>query len=163
MIVDHFSVNSAHSLVTDNFWYRGISIEQCSQVVIQEHTSGVERGADAPEIVPVGIERGQFLRRACVQLAPVRAALVAFEDLFDVGKIGLIGHTPVHMHGDVGRFALVGWTEPDIIAMHKAALEREVHRELVLLNTLLYLGNHGWGVFRRDVVLHLLKTHHARR
>lgn len=40
-------------------------------------------------------------RVARVHLAPVRASLVAFEDRFDVLKIGLVGHAAIHMHCDI--------------------------------------------------------------
>src|SRR5947209_16414282 len=97
------------------FLDRYISIENFAQVVIEENALGIERGADTPEIVPVRVERGQFWGCSCMHFAPMRTALVAFEDLLDMLKIGLVGYTAVHMHGNIGRVALVGRAEPDIV------------------------------------------------
>ncbi len=35
----------------------------------------------------------------------------------------MVGHATVHMNGNIGRLTLVGRAEPDIIAMHEAALD----------------------------------------
>src|SRR5713226_9207479 len=142
--------------------YRRIGVKQLAQVVVEEHALGVEGSADASEIVPARVERGQFRGGLRVHLAPVWSPLVAFEDLFDMLEIGLVGHTTVHMHGNVGRFALVGWAEPDIIGMYKTALQGEVNLKLIAFDTVLYLGYDRARVLSRDVILHLLEAHPAR-
>src|SRR5260370_29331051 len=67
------------------------------------------------------------------------------------------------MYCEVARLALIGRTEPDIIARNEATLQWKMHPELVLFDTRLNLVDDGYGVFRRDVIFHLLETNHARR
>src|SRR6266851_9398623 len=141
--------------------YWRICVEQLTQVVVEEYALGVEGRPHAPEVVPARIEFGQFPGAARVYLAPVRSPLVAFEDFLDVPEVCFIGHTPVHMRGDIGRLALVSRAEPDVIGMHETALQREVDFELVPLDTLLNFGYYRARVLCRNVVLHLLEAHPA--
>ena len=144
-----------------NLWR--IGAEQGAQVAVEKHSLWIERGPDALEVMPARIERAQLCGSSCVHLAPVWATLVAFEDLFDVLEIRSIGHSPVHMHGDISRIALISWAEPDIVGLHKAALYRKVNPELIFLDTLPYLVDDATQMLCRDIVFHLLEAHQARR
>jgi hypothetical protein len=44
------------------------------------------------------------------------------------------------MHGDIGGIPLVSGAKPDIVGSHKAALNRKMHLEVVLVDTRLYLA-----------------------
>src|SRR5215470_2733865 len=125
--------------VSDSGRYWRVRVEQLTQVVVEKYALGIEGRPDAPEVVPARVEFGQLPCAARVYLAPVRPSLVAFEDLLDVPEVWFIGHTTVHMRGDVGRLALVSRAEPDVVGMHETALQREVDLELVALDTLLNL------------------------
>src|SRR5256886_14571909 len=99
-----------------------IGAEQGTQVVVEKHALWVERGSDSLEVIPARIERAQLCGGSCGPLAPGRGAPGAFGDLFGVLGIRSVGHSPVHMHGDISRNAVVNWAEPDIVGPHKAAL-----------------------------------------
>src|SRR5713226_6829884 len=133
------------------------------QVAIEKHALRVEFGPDTLEVLPARIVCAEFRGGSRVHLAPVRASLIAFEDLFDAVEIRLVGHAPVHMHGDIDRVALIGRTEPDIVGAHKTALYREVDSELVLLDACLYFGDDRLCMLCRNIVFHLLEAHQARR
>src|SRR5258708_35805074 len=143
--------------------YWRICVEQLTQVVVEKYALGIEGRPHAPEVVPARIEFGQLPGAAHVYLAPVRSPLVAFEDFLDVPEVCFIGHTPVHMRGDIGRLALVSRAEPDVVGVHETALQREVDLELVPLDTLLNFGYYRARVLCRNVVLHLLEAHPAGR
>src|SRR5260370_1419327 len=113
--------------------------------------------------MPAWIKLSQFPGCARMHLAPVRASLVAFEDFLGMGEVVLVGHTLVHMYCEVTRLALIGRTEPDIIAMNETTLQWKMHPELVLFDTRLNLVDDSYGMFRRAVLFHLPETHHAPR
>lgn len=62
----------------------------------------IEAGTDTPEIVPMWVEMGEALGGLHVYFAPMRASLVATENLFDVAEIFFVLHTTIHRHGDIG-------------------------------------------------------------
>src|SRR5260370_35213806 len=117
-----------------NLWR--IGAEQGTQVAVEKYALWIERGPDALEVMPARIERAQLCGSSCVHLAPVWATLVAFEDLFAVLEIRSIGHSPVHMHADIGRIALISRAQRDIVGLHKAALSREVNPEWIFVDNL---------------------------
>src|SRR5579863_9983952 len=113
--------------------------------------------------MPVRIQCCQARGSLCVNFTPVWTALIALKYLLDVVEVRAIRHALIHMHRDVGRIALVGRAEPDIVLMHEAALYRKMNGELLLFDSILNLAYHARKMFRGNVILHLLETHHARR
>src|SRR5215831_3730913 len=98
-----------------------------------------------------------------MHLAPVRSSLVAQEDLFDMAEVWFILHTPVHMHREISRITLVGRAQPDIVGVDETTLQRKLDRETIAIDAILDLGYGRAGIFRWDIILHLLEAHPAGR
>src|SRR5690242_8415783 len=137
--------------------------KEFAQIIVEKDALRIERGTHAQKIVPVWIKFGQFSGGTSMHLTPVRSSLVALKDLFDSVEILTIRHATVHMNGYIGRRALIGRAEPDIVGMHEANLDGKMHFKLFLVDALLNRGNHFAGILHRDVILHLVEAHHAQR
>src|SRR4051795_8670780 len=75
---------------------------------VGEAPAGIQRGADALEVVPARVARGQLLVPEEAALAPVRAPAELRERGLDVPERGLIRHPLKDEHGDERAVASVG-------------------------------------------------------
>src|SRR5713226_5905429 len=98
-----------------------------------------------------------------MHLSPMWASAIALENLLKMLEIGFVRHPPVHMHSDIGRLALIGRTEPDVIGMDKTTPQWKMNLEAMLIDASLYLPQHCLHILCWNSVLHRLQAHHAGR
>src|SRR5690242_21904457 len=67
------------------------------------------------------------------------------------------------MRRDVGGVAAISRAQPDIVGAHEAALQRKMDAESLAIDAGSYLFQRLDELLGRQVVLHLLKAHEARR
>lgn len=71
-----------------------LNVKQFAQVIVKRDALRIKLGTYTAKIVPVGIQLGQFSGGASVHFAPMWAAMVALEDLFDSVKVTRPIHQP---------------------------------------------------------------------
>ena len=99
--------------------HRTIGIKQSAQVIVKEETLRIKGSSNAAEIVPARIESCQPCCILGMHLSPMWASVIKLQNLLNMLEIGFVLHPLEHMHSDIGRLALIGRTEPDVIGMDK--------------------------------------------
>src|SRR5581483_6474749 len=98
-----------------------------------------------------------------MHLSPMWTPIIALQNLLNMLEIGLVFHPPVHMHSDIGRLALIGRTEPDVIGMDKTTPQGKMNLKAIPMNASLYLTQRCLHLLYWNRVLHRLQGYHPWR
>src|ERR1700712_3466051 len=98
--------------------------EDAVQVGVAEQAPGIDVGPGSPHVLEAGVPLVQLFGIEAVQLAPVRAAAVAEQYLFDGQEVPGKGLPVVTVHRDVGARSLVRRRQPDVVGGRHPDLQR---------------------------------------